>query len=78
MKERTTSRRAASKAIKYNFDENSSDSDKEQVLYENEAVKEESPTKTADIAMSSDSDTPAAPPPRQETSENMFDSLLGN
>lgn len=74
-KERTTSRRAAAKPIKYNLDSDEDESDKEQELFENSDVKQNDDQ--AVLTDSSDSEVPPPKPP-QETSENMFDSLIGN
>lgn len=73
VKERETGRRLASKQIKYDF--NSSDEDEEEVLYDNDAVKEnDAPQKLISVSSESENESP---PPRHETSEDMFDSLVG-
>lgn len=69
---RSNTRRAAAVAVKYNVDE-SEDDETEPVLYDNDAIKENDVQQNFDA--SSDSDAPPSRP--QETSENMFDSLIG-
>lgn len=75
MKER--SRRNVAKPIKYNLDDSDErmSTDDEPELYDNEAVKDES-IQQASVDLSTDSDA-SSPPKPHETSEDMFDSLIG-
>ncbi|KAL3285410.1 hypothetical protein HHI36_019512 [Cryptolaemus montrouzieri] len=70
--ERVKSSRNAAKQIKYDLDSES----EEEILHDNEALKENSEPFTKTTAISSDSEG-EAPPPRLESSEDMFDSLVG-
>lgn len=73
-KERTPTRRAATKPIRYN-DDSDDDHSSGEVLYDNNLVKEDK--KVAGV-ISDSSDSDESPPNKpQDTSENMFDSLIG-
>lgn len=77
-KERTTVRRAAVKPMKYNFDDDENDvsSEGEPELLKNDAVIEADTNKPEKMDVSSESDS-ERPPKQHETSEDMFDSLVG-
>lgn len=74
VKERTQSRRAATKPIKYQESDDSSEGD-EPELYDNDAVKENEEVVQENF-QDSDSEN-EAPPKKMETSEDMFDMLVG-
>lgn len=71
------SRRNVAKPIKYNLDDSDEkmSTDDEPELFDNEAIKENNTPQQAASDLSSESDT--APPKQHETSEDMFDSLIG-
>lgn len=76
VKERVLNRRAATKVIKYDIsddDDENEEKDEEPVLYENEAILE----KSNHQALLSSDDEEDKPAPVHETSEDMFDTLVG-
>lgn len=75
-KERVMSRRAAAKPLKYNFSDEESASDSEEELFDNSAVRDED-DKPARIDFSSDSEIEKPPKKMQQSSEDLFDSLIG-
>ncbi|XP_044258662.1 DNA topoisomerase 2 [Tribolium madens] len=76
MRERPATKRLAAKQIKYNLNSSDDDDDDGEVeLYDNNAVIEPD-TRQEKMNISSDSEN-ESPPPRHETSEDMFDSLVG-
>lgn len=78
VKERTTARRAAVKSMRYNFsdDENEDSSEGEPELFQNDAVQELDTHRQEKMDVSSESES-ERPPKQLETSEHMFDSLVG-
>lgn len=82
VKERVMNRRQATKPIKYNLtdeEDGNVSSDGEAILHDNDAVKENNgPAVVSNIMSSGESDADdRQPPSRHETSEDMFDSLVG-
>ncbi|KAJ3662202.1 hypothetical protein Zmor_006558 [Zophobas morio] len=75
VKERVLSKRAATKQIKYDMSEDNSSSSGGEELFDNVAIKEND-QRQEKINLSSDSEN-ESPPPRNETSEDMFDTLIG-
>ncbi|XP_044767164.1 DNA topoisomerase 2 [Coccinella septempunctata] len=73
--DRSRSQRNSAKKIKYDLDSEEDNDNEDLELHENEAIKEyDGPILTKTLSSDSESD---APPPRNETSEDMFDSLIG-
>lgn len=73
------SRRTAKKAIKYDFsdaDDDPSSENELEVFKNNDGLNTDS-HKPAVIDMSSDSDIEKPPPKAHETSEDLFDALIG-
>ncbi|XP_045462346.1 DNA topoisomerase 2 isoform X2 [Harmonia axyridis] len=75
VEKREKSQRISPKKIKYDLDSEESNDDVLE-LHENEAIKETHAPVISSI-LNSDSESDAPPPPRNETSEDMFDSLIG-
>ncbi|CAH1366355.1 unnamed protein product [Tenebrio molitor] len=78
VKERVLSKRAATKQIKYDMcedDEDDMSSEREEELFDNDAVKDNCQQEKINLSSESEDEPP---PPRNETSsEAMFDSLVG-
>ncbi|XP_066147852.1 DNA topoisomerase 2 isoform X2 [Euwallacea fornicatus] len=76
VKERTNTRRAATKVTKYNLSDDEEKSSDDEVLFDNAFVNEQ--LNTVAIASSDSEDDRSPPPPtHRQSSEDLFDQLIG-